>query len=107
MRKDAAHAGRGATEGREKWRAEVGPMLPGAVPRLLRLEVGRETSFERLVFPEVSDRESQWVDGDQFIGNLGLENEEKIRGVQVALKLAVVGGRVVDHVEVHASAVRR
>src|ERR1700676_3861080 len=33
MGRDVAHVGRRATEGREKWRAEVGPMLPGAGPR--------------------------------------------------------------------------
>jgi len=64
-------------------------------------------SFERLVFPEVRNRESQRIDGDQFIGNLGLEHEEEIRCIEVALELAMVGRRVVDHVEVHARAERR
>ena len=75
MRKDAASVGRGSTERREKWRAEVGPMLPGAGPRPLLLGLARGRSFERLVFPEVRDSESQRIDGDQFIGNLRLEDE--------------------------------
>jgi hypothetical protein len=44
------------------------------------------------------------VDGNQFVGDLGLEKEDKIRGVKIALQLAVVGGRVIHHVEVHARA---
>jgi hypothetical protein len=58
MGRDMAPVERRTTERREKWRAEVGPMLPGAGPRLLLLGFVRESSFERLVFPEVSDRES-------------------------------------------------
>src|ERR1041384_7397940 len=36
MRRDVAHVGGRTTEGRKKWRAEVGPILPGAGPRPLR-----------------------------------------------------------------------
>jgi len=35
---------------------------------------------------------------------VGFETEDKVRGVKIALQLAVIGGRVVNHVEVHASA---
>src|SRR5208283_212906 len=42
--------------------------------------------------------------GDKFIGDVGFEKEHKVRGVQIALQLAMVGGRVIDHVEVHARA---
>ena len=42
--------------------------------------------------------------GISSLGTWDLENEDKIRGVQIALQLAMVGGRVIDHVEVHARA---
>src|SRR5580658_7603473 len=48
MGRDVARVGRRTTEGRRKWRAEVGPMLPGAEPRPLRFELGSGTSFECL-----------------------------------------------------------
>src|SRR6266852_4650327 len=69
-----------------KWCAEVGPMLPGAGPRPLRCGLGRENSFERLVFAEVADGDAQWVDGNQFVRDAALEEEYKIRGVQIALQ---------------------
>jgi hypothetical protein len=81
MGRDVAHVARRTTDGREKWRAEVGPTLRGAGPQPPRLGFGGEISFERLVFPEVRNRESQRVDGNQFIGNLGFEDEEKVRRV--------------------------
>ena len=79
-------------------------MLPGAGPRPLRLELDSGTSFECLVFAEIGDGHAERIDGNQFIGNLGLENEDEVRGVEVALQFAMVGGRVIDHVEVHARA---
>src|SRR5271165_2391655 len=69
MGRDVARVGRRTTRRREKWRAEVGPMLPGAGPRLLRLEVGSGISFERLVLSEIGDRKTQGVDGDKLVGN--------------------------------------
>src|SRR5208282_6811573 len=51
MSRDAPYVGRRTTGGREKWRAEVGPMLPGAGPRPLRLGLVRGSSLECLVFP--------------------------------------------------------
>ena len=92
MGRDVAHVGRRTTEGKEKWRAEVGPMLPGAGPRPLRFELGSGTSFERLVFAEIGDGHAERIDRDQFVGHLGFEKEDKIRGVEVALQFAMVGG---------------
>src|SRR5437899_5338048 len=53
MGRDVACVGRRTTDGREKGRAEVGPMLPGAGPRPFRSGLGRGSSFERLVFAEI------------------------------------------------------
>src|SRR6266852_3623487 len=105
--RDVAHVGRRSKGEREKWRAEVGPMLPGAGPRALPSRLGGESSFERLVFAEIGDGHPERIDRDQFVGDICLENEDKIRGVEIAFQFAMVGGRVVDHVEIDASAVRR
>jgi hypothetical protein len=56
-------------------------MLPGAGTRPLGLEVGSGISFERLVLPEIGNRKTQGVDGDQFVGNFALKNEHEIRSV--------------------------
>src|SRR5258708_13309147 len=61
MGRDVANVGRRTTNGREKGRAEVGPMLPGAGPRPLRIECEYGNSFKRLVFPEIGDSHPQWV----------------------------------------------
>src|SRR5579863_3742681 len=37
---------------------------------------------------------------------MGFEKEHKVRRVQIALQLAMVGGRVINHVKVHARAKR-
>src|SRR5580704_18604578 len=84
-----------AASGR-RWRAEVGTSLPCVRPRPLRFAFGRGSSFEGLVFAEVRDGHPERIDGDQFVGHLALENEDKVRGVQIAFQLAVVGGRVID-----------
>src|ERR1700735_1258734 len=89
------------------WRAEVEMMLPGDRPRPLGSECGTDLSFESLVFTEIGDAQAQRIDRNQFVRNLGFEDENKVGGVEVALDLAVVGRRVVDHVEVHACLVRR
>src|SRR5580704_6366920 len=81
MGRDVTHVGRRTTGGRGKGRAEVGPMLPGAGPRPLRSGFGPEGSFERLVFAEIRDGHAKRVDRDQFVGDIGLENEYKIRGI--------------------------
>src|SRR5713101_7836599 len=73
MGTDVARVERRTTRGREKWRAEVGPMLPGAGARPLRSGLGRESSFERLVFAEIRDGHAERIDGDQFVGEVGLE----------------------------------
>jgi len=63
---------------------------------LLRCELGSGDSFECLVFAEVGDGHSERVDRDQFVWALGSEKEDKVRGVQIALQFAMVGGRVID-----------
>src|SRR5271168_3951809 len=69
MGRDVAHVGRRSTGGREKWRAEVGPMLPGAGPRPLLFELGSGASFECLIFAEVGDGHAERIDWDQFVGH--------------------------------------
>src|SRR5271156_1440111 len=101
---DVAWVGRKLSSRGPAWRAEVGPMLRCVRPRPLRFARGLGFSFERLIFAEVGDGHSERIDRDQFVGHLGLENKDKVRGVQIALQLAMVGGRVIDHVEVHARA---
>jgi hypothetical protein len=64
MGRDVARVGRRTTEGMEKWRAEVGPMLPGAGPRPLRSGLEHESSFECLVFAEIRDGHAEWIDRD-------------------------------------------
>src|SRR6266851_5372657 len=84
------------------WCAEVGPMLRCVQPRPLRFACGPGFSFERLVFAEVGNGHSERVDRNQFVGHMGFENEDKVRGVKITFQLAMVGGGVIDHVEVHA-----
>src|SRR5260221_13811423 len=104
---DVAHAGKRTTERKEKRRAQVGPKWPGVGPRLPGSRLGHENSFERLILAEVGNRQPQGIDGDEFVGHAGLENEDKISGIQFTFQFAVIGGRVVDHVEVHARTVGR
>jgi len=78
MGRAVEQVGRGTTGGREKWRAEVGPMLPGAGPRPLRSGLGRESSFECLVFAEVGDGHPERIDRYQFVGDIGLETKTKL-----------------------------
>src|ERR1700756_3795560 len=98
----------------EKWRT------PGGGPRgeerhgLRRLErdrfrsgLAREKSFERLVFAEIRDGHAERVDGDQFVREVGLEYENKVRGVEIAFQFAMVDGRVIHHIEINAGAIRR
>src|SRR5580704_10843779 len=101
---DVASVGRKLSSRGLAWRAEVGPMLSCVRPRPLRFARGLGFSFERLVLAEVGDGHSEWVNRNQFVGYLGLEKEDKVRGVEIAFQLAVVGGRVIDHVEVHTRA---
>ena len=69
---------KGTTGGRKKWHAEVGPRLQGGRPRLLFAVYCVGESFERLVFPEIGDREAQRIDGNQFVGHVRLENADSI-----------------------------
>src|ERR1700746_1724596 len=83
-----------------KWRAEVGPRLPGGRPRrLLRYPIFAKLSFERLIFTEIGNRHTQRIDGDQLVGHAGLETEYKIAGIEVALQFAVIGGRGKDEIK--------
>ena len=82
-------------------------MLRSVRPRPLGFAFGPGFSFEGLVFAEVGDGHSQRIDGDQFVGHLGFEKEDKVRGIEIAFQFAMVRGRVIDHVEVHAGAERR
>src|SRR6267143_6856399 len=88
------------TRGGKKWRAEVGPRLPGGRPRLLWLPSCAKGSFEGLVFAEVGNRETQRIDGDQLVGHARLEDEDEIPGIEIALELAVIGWRIVNEIEI-------
>src|SRR6266576_2207638 len=55
----------------------------------------RRGSFERLIFSEVGDAQSQRVDRDEFVRYVGLKNEDKVRGIKIALQLAMVGVRII------------
>ena len=98
----AAGGARADSEG-QRWRAEVGPSCR-CPPATSWFACGLGFSFECLVFAEVGDGHSERIDRNQFVGDVGFEKEDKVRGVQIALQLAMVGGRVIDHVEVHARA---
>src|SRR5579871_3476911 len=63
--------------------------------------------IECLVLPGVGNGESERVNGNQFIRDFAAKNENEIGGVELSLKLAVVYGRVVHHIEVHTGAIRR
>src|SRR5579859_161737 len=102
-----AYVGRRPLLSGSAWCAEVGTMLPGDRPRPLGSECGIDLSFESLVFTEIGDAQAQRINRDELVRNVGLEDENKVGGVEVSLDLAMVGGRVIDHVEVHACLVRR
>ncbi len=70
---ETKRVGKGGT-----WRAEVGPMLPGDRPRPLRFWYEVVLSLECLVFSEVGDCEAQRINGDQLVGDSGLEDENEI-----------------------------
>src|SRR5271156_1079842 len=101
---DVAWVGRKLSWRGLAWRAEVGPMLRCVRPRPLRFGRGLGFSFERLVFAVVGNGHSERVDRNQFVGHMGFEEEDKVRRIKIAFQLAVVGGRVIDHVEVHTRA---
>src|SRR5277367_5893107 len=65
---------------------------------------GKQFSFECLVLAEIGDGDPERVDRNQFVGNLGFEDKNEVRRIEVALELAVVGGRVVDQIEVDSRA---
>src|SRR5215475_6410205 len=83
-------------------RAEVRPRMRGLRPRpVLRCSV----SFESLILAKVRDREPQRIDGYQIIRNARLEDEHEVRGIKIALQLAVFSRRVVDQIKIDTSAV--
>src|SRR5580704_5148769 len=104
---DVARARAEAFAAERRWRSEVGPTFACVRPLPLRCRSEPGLSLERLIFAEVGDGHSERIDGNQFIGNLGLENEYKVRGVEIAFQFAMVGRRVIDHIEVDARAERR
>lgn len=63
--------------------------------------------LERFVFPEVCDCPVERIDRNEFVRDVGLEYKNKIGCIERALQLAVVRCRVVHHVEIYASLVRR
>jgi hypothetical protein len=87
-----------------RWRVEVGPTLPCVHPRPLRFAYELGFSFECLVFAEIRDGYSERVDRNEFVRHPGFEKEDKVRRVKISLQFAMVGGRVIDHVEVHSRA---
>src|SRR3981189_619585 len=50
------------TRRRKSGGARVGPRMPGGRPRVLSLPASAKGSFERLVFAEVGNRETQRID---------------------------------------------
>ena len=81
-------------------------MLPGGRPRRLPgLPICARVSFEGLILAEIGNREAQGVDRDQFVGHVRLKGEDKVSGVQVAFQFAVIGGRVINQMEIDARAV--
>ncbi len=77
------------------------------VPARVVLRGGSKVSFEGLVFAEVGNAQAERIDGNEFVRNAALEYENEVRSVQIALELAVVRGRVIDHVKIHPCAVGR
>jgi hypothetical protein len=89
---DVAVARRGSPASSQLWRAEIGPTLPRVRPRPFEVAQQREFSFECLIFAEVGDGHSEGIDRNQFVGYVGFENENKVRGVKIALQLTMVSG---------------
>ena len=77
MGRAVAQVVRRSTGGREKWRAEVGPMLPGAGPRPLCYGLARESSFERLVFADYVTVTPNGLMGINSLGRLVLKTNTK------------------------------
>ena len=70
----------------------LGRVCPASARDLFGFVLERGSSFEGLVFAEVRDGHSERIDGDQFVGHLRFENEDKVRGVQIAFQFAVIRG---------------
>jgi len=48
------------------------------------LMLGKVRSFERFVLPKIRDCQAERVNGDEFVRHVGLKQENKIGGVEVA-----------------------
>src|SRR5271154_6986905 len=64
-------------------------------------------SLEGLVLAEIRDRKAQRIDRNKLVRNVALKNKHKIRRIEVTLDLAVIRGRVIDHVKIHTCLVGR
>src|SRR5713226_5532190 len=80
-------------------------VLPATI-RAQLVKLGAGSSFECLILAEISDRESEWIYGDELVGDLALKDKDKVGGIEDTLNLAVVRGRVIDHVKIHACLIR-
>jgi hypothetical protein len=60
--------------------------------------------LERLIFAEIGNRQAQGIDGDEFVWDVRLKDKDEIRSVEVAFELGVIGGGVLDQIEVDARA---
>src|SRR5437763_1238036 len=92
-------------QNRDGARERAGSRLSGGP--LGRFRSGWMASLERLVFAEIGDCQTQRIDGNEFVWDRGFENENKIRSIEVAPDLAVIRGRVINHVEIHTRFVGR
>ena len=52
------------------WRAEVEPTLRNVRPRAALVPCVNARSFESLIFAEVGNCHSEWVDGNEFVRHL-------------------------------------
>src|ERR1700735_2240393 len=68
-----------------RWRAEVGPTWPGVRPRPVGFAIRLVSSLECLIFAEVGNRHSQRVDGNQFVGDVGPEKKDEVRGIEITV----------------------
>ena len=70
----------------------LGRRCPASARDLFGLDLKEVSSFECLVFAEVGDGHSEGIDGNQFVGDLRLEEEDEVRGVKIPFQFAVISG---------------
>jgi len=76
-------SGKGVIVLRKEWRAEVGPRMQGVRPATGSFLPERvRHSFECFVFAEVRDDQAERIDGNELVGDVGLEDENEIGRVQ-------------------------